>query len=359
MEKITKQLQEILKQKNQLATNLNAKGVSASQDETLNTLVPKVMTIVGGSGDVKLGTKEINEDGEYYAYEDGLDGFSSVNVQATKGFDFLAYFVGESNKTGINVKMLGDIPSYGFNKVDGLNEIDLTKTKEIADNAFYNVSDLTKVIAPNPVKVGSYAFSGCSKVEGEITISEEQTEFEDNIFYGCQKLKINVHDKITRTGKYVFYNCASIDWDHLPPLLEYIPVYTFYKCSNLKITELPLNVREISQYAFSYCSSIETLKIPNACETIGAYVFRYCTGLKEVEIGTGIRTMNGTYNFGNCTALEKVTIHATTPPSLSASSFTNSKALKEIRVPASALDTYKSYSNWSKYADIMVGIEGE
>lgn len=359
MEKITKQLQEILKQKNQLATNLNAKGVSASQDETLNTLVPKVMTIVGGSGDVKLGTKEINEDGEYYAYQDEIDGYSSVNVGVTKGFNFLAYFVGESNKTGINVKMLGDIPSYGFNKVDGLNEIDLTKTKEIANNAFYGVSNLTKVIAPNPVKVGSYAFSGCNKVEGEITISEEQTILDDYIFNGCQNLKINIHDKITQIGKYCFNNCALLDCTHLPPLLEYIPVYTFYKCTNLKITEIPDGVREISQYAFAYCSGIETLKLPDSLTNIGTYVFRYCTGLKELEIGTGLNSLNSTYCFGNCTALEKVTMHSTTPPTLGSNTFYRADNLKLIEVPASALDKYKSASNWSKYADIMVGIEGE
>lgn len=358
MSKISNQLQELLKQKKQLATNLNVKGVSASQEETLNTLVPKVLSISSGSGDTKLGPKEITEDGEYYAYEDGLDGYSSVDVKVTEGFDFIASFTGSSNKTYMNVKMLGDIPSYGFydNRV---NQIDLTLTKEVADNAFYNNSILTKVIAPNPLKVGAYAFSGCSNAEGEITISEEQTELADYVFNNCKKLKINVHDKIETIGKYVFNNCESIDWTSLPPLLTYVLVYTFYKCTNLKITELPVGITSVSNYAFSYCSSIETLKIHDNCATISAYAFRYCTGLKELEIGSGITNMNGSYCFGNCTALERVIIHATTPPSLSSSAFTNSTALKEIRVPASALDTYKSYSNWSKYADIMVGIEGE
>ena len=358
MSKIASQLQEVVKQKKQLATNLNVKGVSASEDETLNTLVPKVLSIVGG-GDVKLGTKEITADGEYYAYEDGLDGYSSVNVNVTKGVDFLATFkVAGGTSTYMNVKMLGDVPEYAFNNAK-LNEVDLTLSKEVASNGFYNNSDITKIIAPNPLKIGSYAFSGCNQAEGEITISEKQTELDDYVFNNCKKLKINLHDKITSISKYCFNNCEAIDWTSLPPLLTGIYVYTFYKCINLKITELPIGVREISQYAFAYCSGIETLKIHDNFTTIGPYVFRYCTGLKEVEIGNGITNMNGSYCFGNCTSLEKFTIHATTPPSISSSAFTNSNKLTEIRVPASALETYKSWSNWSKHADKMVGIEGE
>lgn len=359
MNKISKQLQEVVNQKKQLATNLNIKGVSASQDETLNTLVPKVLSITSGGGDVKLGTKEITADGEYYAYEDGLDGYSSVNVNTLGDANFLATFVGSDSSTDINVKMLGDVPDYGFYNLAGLQEVDLTLSKQVGERGFNGKTGITKFIAPNPLKLSTYAFSGCSNAEGEITIDEEQTILEDYTFNNCKNLKINVHDKITNIGKYVFYNCETIDWDHLPPLLTYIPVYNFYKCINLKITELPVNVREISQYAFSYCSGIETLKIHDACTTISPYTFRYCTGLRELEIGTGMSSMNATYGFANCTSLEKVTIHATKPPTLSSTSFNYDNALKEIRVPASALDAYKGASNWSKYADIMVGIEGE
>lgn len=360
MEKLTKQLQEILKWARQLPKNLGVKGVHIREDAPLNESVPAVLSIVtGGDGTTKLGQKEITADGEYYAYEDGLDGYSSVNVGITKNIDFLANFIVEGGgATYLKVKMLGDVPEYAFNNAK-VNEIDLTLSKEIAGNGLYNNSDITKIIAPNPLIVGIYAFSGCGQAEGEITISEKQTILGDNVFHNCKMLKVTLHNKITSIGKYAFNNCESVDWTSLPSLLEYIPVYTFYKCSNLKITELPVRVREISQYAFAYCSSIETLKIHDTCTAIGNYAFRYCSGLKELELGTGFKSINGSYCFGNCTALEKITIHATTPPTLGSTVFNNSKSINEIRVPASALDTYKSASNWSKYADIMVGIEGE
>ena len=46
---IAKYLEELLKQKEQLANNLRLKGVDADSSETLNTLIPKVLQIQGGS----------------------------------------------------------------------------------------------------------------------------------------------------------------------------------------------------------------------------------------------------------------------------------------------------------------------
>ena len=73
MNKISKQLQELVKQTTQLANNLLVKGRPVNENMTLNELVPEVLNIV--SGDTKLGTKEITKDGTYYAYEDEVDGY--------------------------------------------------------------------------------------------------------------------------------------------------------------------------------------------------------------------------------------------------------------------------------------------
>ena len=46
----TDYLNKLVTQKNTLADNLVTKGVSATHDETLETLVPKVLQISGGGG---------------------------------------------------------------------------------------------------------------------------------------------------------------------------------------------------------------------------------------------------------------------------------------------------------------------
>lgn len=61
MPTIEQQLTELVNQKNTLAANLNTKGVTASTDETLNTLVPKVLEIQGGSGGNTFGKYHIEQ----------------------------------------------------------------------------------------------------------------------------------------------------------------------------------------------------------------------------------------------------------------------------------------------------------
>lgn len=358
MSKISNQLTELINQKKQLATNLNVKGVSANGNETLNTLVPKVLSIVGGSGDVKLGSKQIIEDGEYYAYQDNLDGYSSVNVNVLGNNNFISSFVGTGNSIKMSIKMLGDVPDYAFSNIPKIGEIDLTKSKKIGIQGCYYLGGLTKVIAPNPIVFESYALYSCSHVEGNVTISEEQTVIGENTFRGCAKLNINqLHDNITNIGQYAFYNCQLNNWNKLPNNLTTIGQYAFHQNINLNISEIPIGVKSISNYAFTSCN-LKSIKIHDNCTIIGQYSFRYNSKLENVEIGNGITSMSS-YCFGNCTSLKSITIHATTPPTLSSNAFYDDNALTEIRVPASALDTYKSATTWSNYADIMVGIEGE
>lgn len=77
-------LNKLVTQKNALADNLVVKGVTASHDETLETLVPKVLNISGGGGET---TGYIS---------DGLILFSELN-------DKIAYNLISDEKIGRNV----------------------------------------------------------------------------------------------------------------------------------------------------------------------------------------------------------------------------------------------------------------
>ena len=56
-------LNKLVEQKNALADNLVTKGVTATHDETLETLVPKVLNITSG--------ESVNE--KYYIYNNGVE----------------------------------------------------------------------------------------------------------------------------------------------------------------------------------------------------------------------------------------------------------------------------------------------
>ena len=81
-------LNKLVSQKNTLADNLVTKGVSASHDETLETLVPKVLNISGGGGET---TGYIS---------DGLICFSEMA-------DTLSYNLISDEKIGRNVNNCG------------------------------------------------------------------------------------------------------------------------------------------------------------------------------------------------------------------------------------------------------------
>lgn len=354
MNKISNQLQEVVNQKKQLANNLLVKGRPVNENMTLNELVPEVLNIA--SGDTTLVTKEITQDGTYYAYEDGVDGYSSVNVNILGDASFIGTFNGEDNvNSRYTLKLFEDIPSYGFYNPT-ISEVDLTNTKVVGAYAFAGHSEIEKIIAPNPMKVGVQSFNSCSSAIGTIKISEEQTIIPEHAFRGCQKLNFELHDNINEIGQYGFYNCQELALTSLPSKLETIDQYAFYQAISMNLNEIPPLVKSIGNYAFR-THTFENLKIYDACKTIGTNAFRYSSSLITVELGKGITLIN-TYAFANNTGLTTFTIHATTPPTLGSNAFYNSP-LVEIRVPASALETYKSASNWSAYADLMVGIEGE
>lgn len=377
MSKISNQLTELVNQKKQLATNLNVKGVAASQDETLNTLVPKVLAISGG-GSGTLGTKEVVADGQYYAYEDGVDGYSSVNVNVAGDANSFVTFGDISGSTRYrNVKHIGDIPSYAYYGETQLKELELIECESIEPYGLYNCNAMTKLINTKVIKaLGNYAFSGCNLLESEISLDDNIEEIPDYCFQNNYLLKFNLPKNLKVIRQRAFYNCKELVADKLPVGLEEVEQYGMYYCE--KVTPEICPVIKIGSYAFQY-SGVRFKEIPRGCTlntyafqrcdgitnikidtegTIPNYCFRYNTNMESVELGTEITNIN-TYAFGNNTKLKTITCHATTPPTLASNGFYSCNAIETIYVPASALETYKSATNWTKWADMMVGIEGE
>lgn len=377
-DKLVKQLTELAHLPTPFAKNLNDKGVVASSKETLNALIDKIPLIPTVEGDLTLGTKEITQDGDYFPINDGVDAYSSVSVNIMGNNDALVKFLDVTKGTQRmkRVEVRGNVPSYAYNSRADLQEVHLIDCEEIGFSGFNNCNNLLALTNNTIIKkLNENAFKDCSNMVAELKLDDNITIIPTYCFQNCYNLKVNLPKKIQSIGSYAFRGNLEFECDELPSDLQSVGGFTFYNCKKLIAKVLPpitmssycfnysgVQFEDIPEgttlatYAFNYCDGLTNLKFSNS-GVIPNYCFQYCKNLESIEIGNGIASIN-TNAFKGCSNLKTITCHNTTPPTLVYNAI-NSCPIETIYVPASALETYKSATNWSAYADKMIEIEGE
>ena len=204
-------------------------------------------------------------------------------------------------------------------------------TTKIANYAFSNCKDITKVSIPNSVlsigsqafndctslesleigngviSIGNYAFSSCTSLTS-IEIGDSVTSIGEWAFYNCTSLKsVEIGNSVTNIGGSAFYNCTSLESITIPDNVTFIGHGTFEKCTSLESITIPNSVTDISYGAFEKCTSLESITIPDSIISIHQYAFLDCTSLKSVIIGNGVTSI-GNQAFYNCENLENVYI---------------------------------------------------
>lgn len=288
-------LNKLVTQKNTLADNLVTKGVDATHDETLDTLVPKVLEISGGSGN---GIYPIGEDGRPTGdviVPDGVtslhqyifcenSNISSVNLPNTLTALGEKCFYTCANLTSLTIPdNVTDLGGYGCYKCAALTTVKLPKNlSKIGDFMFQYCSNLDTLIVPDDI--GNISV-GVRILEGTSVSNEAFTK---------------LASKVKSLSQYAFAGITSIT----EVTTSLVSSYCFYSCSNLqKVTILsPSSSGGFGQYAFRLCRKLTTVILPENATTITSYMFDGNSQLQDINFPKSI-TAIGDSAFNGCSSL--------------------------------------------------------
>ena len=319
-------LNKLVDQKNILADNLVTKGVEATHDETLETLVPKVLEISGGGGE---GIYPIGEDGKFYGevtvpnhvktlYRYLFSGTNVTNVVLQDGLTDIEQYAFSDCTALLSVtlpKTLQTIGTYAFGKnVPKLTTMtipnDMTNFS-INSQAFYSTklsNDCINQLTSKAFYIGDSAFRGAANAT-ELTINTIDGSY---CFQDCENLaKVNIlhGDKYNTIPQYAFYNCPKLKLIGLPDEIQIINAYSFASTGIQEINLSP-NICELKNNVFSDCKDLEIINISeNTTIVLGSSVFSKCVSLKN-DVANNIlnhTTRMGTSIFNGCTFLTNIT----------------------------------------------------
>lgn len=228
---------------------------------------------------------------------------------------------------------------------------------------------------------GSYVISLLPNSSTTLTIGYNSSSnnfiiAENNSKYWVTKAEIGT---TSGASTYLFYNCRYIETVTLPKgTMSTLGTSAFRYCYNLKCVVLPSDVSSFGEYAFADNRILQRCSMPKSVDGYNNYGFSGCYQLERIKVHGSAATAISSNQFANCSKLKKFTVVSnitslgvsafsscgiseihfkpTTPPTLSnTNTFSNIPSYCVFYVPSASLNTYKTESNWSTYADYMVG----
>ena len=133
-----------------------------------------------------------------------------------------------------------------------------------------------------------------------------------------------------------------------------ISASAFSRCDKLTSITIPASVKTIDTYAFNQCTALTSVIFEegSACDRIYTSAFYQCS-MAEITLPASILEIaSGAFSW--CSYLKTFRINRKVPPKLDAKAFGDYTKLNRIIVPAGCAAAYKSATNWSAYADIIV-----
>ena len=230
--------------------------------------------------------------------------------------------------------------------------------QSISKFAFMSCFSLVSITIPNGVtSIGNAAFNACYAL-ASITIPNGVTSIGNTVFYNCYTLaSIAIPNGVTSIGGSPFNNCYALASITIPNGVTSIGGTMCANCTRLASITIPGSVTNIGQSAFTNNYALKSITIADGVSSLAMGMFGSCYSVALIVVPNSVASIGGSA-FSNCSgvSLYDFTAAASVPALSTSSVFSGIPEDCQIRVPASLVDEWKAATNWSTYADHIVGV---
>ena len=181
--------------------------------------------------------------------------------------------------------------------------------------------------------LGAALLRDCLYLRG-ITIPSSITSLQDAFARGCTYLNYVIIEGNISIGTNAFYSCNALNKLEISGKITNLGGVAFYKCIVLDAINLEQNISDIGSRTFYYNANLKSLRFKGNVSSIAAEAFFSCFNIKE-------------YDFSECTVV---------PTLANVNAFSGINGLCKIKVPKSLESEWKAATNWSTYANYIVGV---
>lgn len=228
-------------------------------------------------------------------------------------------------------------------------------------DAFRNKLGSTEMIKAGDIPSALNSFQKyVDLLSGDVTsVSDENaTSVRSHCFYSCKKLQEVYLPNVTSIGESAFNGCNMLSKINIQNV-ETLGDYALLDCREITELYLPKAIT-IGAYACKNTYQLKKVTLGNV-KTIGTYAFYWDINCEEIDISLNENADsidNGA--FFNNEKLSKLTLRGTTLIPLKNANALGGTLIAsgegKIYVDPSMVDTYKTATNWSNFADVIEAI---
>ena len=182
-----------------------------------------------------------------------------------------------------------------------------------------------------------------------VIIRDGVTSVGDSAYSNTSITSLVIPDSVKTLGKGICRSCPLLVSVTFPSSLKKMPNTFFAYCTALTSYSIPSHFEELEYACFLQCTNIVKIEALGNLKAIGDYMFEGCSKLKVIKLKS-VSSISATAFFA---INVDVVIDSPNPPFISGK-FTNLGTNTKFYVPDDAVETYKSATNWSAYADRII-----